>query len=338
MRVTNKMLSNSFLADMRTNLQNMQTVQQQMSSGKEIRRPSDDPFKVSRAMEINSEIDANKQYNENISDTINWLDTTDTAMSQAGNVLQRVRELLVSAGNAAYGSNERQSIKDEINQDIGQFAQILNTNFDGKYIFGGTRATTKPVDAIKDPTTGNSQLVYLKRDGTTVVPTNPMPPSDTEVNMISAKVSVEISQGVKMNYNVSASDVMYYTPSASGDTSSISQLFNNIVNHLDGKDSSGAVDPSASSKLTNDDLRGITDAINNLLKVRSEVGAKQNRMDSAKDKNTDETTNLTSILSKTEDIDITEKTMEYANMQTVYMASLQTSAKVIQPSLLDYLR
>lgn len=84
-------------------------------------------------------------------------------------------------------------------------------------------------------------------------------------------------------------------------------------------------------------MQNITETISNLLKIRSEVGAKQNRMDSAKEKNTDATFNMTEILSKTEDIDITEKTMEYANMQTVYLASLQTSAKVLQPSLIDYL-
>lgn len=45
MRITNKMLSNSFLSDMRTNLSNMQQLQKQMSTGKEISKPSDDPLR-----------------------------------------------------------------------------------------------------------------------------------------------------------------------------------------------------------------------------------------------------------------------------------------------------
>jgi flagellar hook-associated protein 3 FlgL len=61
-------------------------------------------------------------------------------------------------------------------------------------------------------------------------------------------------------------------------------------------------------------------------------------MESAQARNVDANFNMTEILSRTEDIDITEKTMEYATMQTIYVASLQTSAKVLQPSLLDYLR
>lgn len=144
---------------------------------------------------------------------------------------------------------------------------------------------------------------------------------------------------VTMEYNVTTSEVLKFT-NPKGETLDLREIFNSITNHLDGNNSDGtpAAGNDAMKELMNEDLEKITDTINNLLKIRSEVGAKQNRMDSAKDKNIDANFNMTEILSKVEDIDITEKTMEYATMQTVYLASLQTSAKVIQPSLLDYLR
>jgi len=338
LRVTNKMLSTSFLRDMNNNLANLQELQQQMTSGKEIRRPSDNPFKVARAMQLHSSINANKQYNENISDTINWLDTTDTALGQVGDVLQRIRELIVSAGNASYSENERRAIKDEINEKIGEIAQILNTNFDGKYIFGGTRGTTKPVDAAPDPSTNNTKLFYNSRSGTELDPNSTDVDVQNELNMIKGKMSVEISQGVSMEYNVTAADIIEFT-SEDGTKYNLMELLTNITNHLDGKDNDGNPDTDKALELLNkSDLKGITDTINNLLKIRSEVGAKQNRMDSAKLRNEEETFNMTEILSQTEDIDITEKTMQYATMQVVYMASLQTSARVLQPTLMDYLR
>ncbi|ETJ34433.1 Flagellar hook-associated protein 3, partial [human gut metagenome] len=55
-------------------------------------------------MQLNGEISYNKQYNENIKDTSNWLDTTDTALSQMGNIFGRIETLLVNAGNGAYYS------------------------------------------------------------------------------------------------------------------------------------------------------------------------------------------------------------------------------------------
>jgi flagellar hook-associated protein 3 FlgL len=79
MRVTNQMMSKSFLKDLNRNQNYMKRINDQLTSGKEIRRPSDNPFKVARSMQLNSDINANTQYNENIKDTINWLDTTDTA-------------------------------------------------------------------------------------------------------------------------------------------------------------------------------------------------------------------------------------------------------------------
>ena len=416
MRVTNKMLSNNFLTDMRVNLEHMKTIQQQMTSGKQFSKPSDDPFKVARSMQLNTEISANTQYNSNIEDAANWMDTTDAALGQGGNVLQRVRELMVSAGNGAYSADERKKIKDEVNQLVGQFSQVLNTNFDGKYIFGGTRGTTKPTDSegaylasksnsnggsasvsgkITTPnsaftvkieslditTPGKVSSISMSTDGGTTYSTPINADADgmfslpnglklnidtdtdnvagvggdtysfslnnntslvynataaTDLTNISSKMKMEISQGVLIDYNVSATDVIKYGSGAGDDLRS---LFDRIINHLDGNNDDGtAADPNATSKILGQDLTDMDAAINNLLKVRSEVGAKQNRMDSAKSQNTQQNSSLTEILSKTEDIDITEKTMEYATMQTVYLASLQTSAKVIQPSLLDYLR
>lgn len=446
MRVTNKMLSNNFLSDMNRNLQNLQTLQKQMTSGKNFAKPSDDPFNVARSMQMHTSIGANKQYNKNITNTINWMDTTDTSLGQLGNVFQAIREKLVSAGNAAYGSDERNKIKDEINQRIGQISQILNTSFDGEYIFGGTRATSKPVDAITDskvgsitkvttggdatvagtfygsgkvtfkieaaavdtstppkvtkvnvlkstdggttynpvstsiaksdgtfdigngltftipadagnkvdtttPTnttaytfncesSGNTKLVYLKADGTELDPNSTDPASQDAIQfgMVKSNRQTEISQGVLVKYNVSAENVISYTKK-DGSKDDIRNLLQRIVNHLDGKDDTGnALDPDAVKNLTNQDLKDIDDAMSQILKTRSEVGAMQNRMDSAKDQNEQSNYDMTDILSKTEDIDITEKTMEFAVMQTVYLASLQTSAKVLQPTLMDYMR
>lgn len=338
MRVTNSMLVSNFLSDMNNNMENMKTIQQQMTSGKEVQKPSDDPFKAARVMQLNTDINSNTQYNNNIKDTSNWLSTSDTALGQINSVLQRVNELIVSSGNASYGPDEKKSIKDEINQNIGQLSQILNTNFDGKYIFGGTRGTTKPVDSQKDPATGNSIISYYNKNGGLIDPKSTDTNDINQMNMIKGSLSVEISQGVTMDYNVSAGDVLQFT-NENGQASNLMDALKKITNHLDGNNDDGtASDPNAYSKLTGSDMQNMKDAMTNLLKIRSEVGAKQNRMDSAQTKNESENTNLTQILSQTEDIDIAQKTMDYATMQNVYMASLQTSAKIIQPSLMDYLK
>ncbi|MGG7176599.1 flagellar hook-associated protein FlgL [Clostridium paraputrificum] len=331
MRVTNRMLSNNYLRDMRSNLGNMQKLNGQLSSGKEIRRPSDNPFKVARSMQLHTDINTNKQYNENIKDTINYLDATDQALYQATNTMQRIRELMVSAGNAAYGSDERKAIADEMNERVSEITQILNTNFDGKYIFGGTKASSKPLDTKANSNTGNNEIIFVDKEGNELPTNSDDPYVLSQLDMIGSKLSTEISQGVLMDYNVSAKEILTFK-NKDGNEINVINLMNDIVNNLT---SDNGLD---TNKVINENLSAIDDVVNNLLTIRSEVGAKQNRMESAQLKNEDENFNMTDILSKTEDIDFTEKTIEFSMAQTTYIASLQVSAKILPPSLMDYIR
>ena len=66
MRVTNQMMSTTYLKDLNKNLNNLNTLNKQLTTGKEISKPSDNPFKTARIMQMYSDISANKQYNENI--------------------------------------------------------------------------------------------------------------------------------------------------------------------------------------------------------------------------------------------------------------------------------
>ncbi|GAA0121416.1 flagellar hook-associated protein FlgL [Clostridium faecium] len=388
MRITDKMLSDSFLNDMYINLNNMKKIQEQRTSGKAFKRPSDNPFAVSRSMQMYEQISANKQYNTNIKDTINWLNTTDSTLDQAGKALARIKELMVSAGNITYGSEEHRAVKDEINEKIGELSQILNTSFDGKYIFGGTRGDKKPTEIGTDGN-GNNEIkltVDLKKEvesalssqiandkvevidnnGNTefkIKTTDPgeideikaaledqikkgtveisvdasnnatLKLNDFEGEQINQKLKIEISQGVVVDYNVNITEIFNFNYKAEDGTTekvTLGELLKDIVNHLDDKDKLGEV--------VNGDLAKMESAVNNVLTVRSKVGAMQNRMDSAKRLNEDQNMNLTDILSHNEDVDVVEKSIEYATMVTVYMSALQTSAQILQPSLIDYLR
>lgn len=410
-RVTNSMLVTNYMTNTNRNLTHMQKIQNQLSSGKEINRPSDNPYKVSRSMQLYTEIDANTQYNENIKDVSNWLDTTDTALNQMNNVLSRVRELMVSAGNGAYGADEKKAIQDEVKELQNQLSQILNTNFDGAYIFGGTKSTSKPVmidengqiaycdknenSAYKTATNGveinlkdsilssdgkknigkiekngdslgikiidntdkdnpveSKVTIELKKaDGTlktdvelqnemngsltgfsadTSKKITSLIPSFNTIDQIGSDLKVEVSQGVFIDYNISASDILEFTDSKTGEKINMVDEFNKLIANLK---SDGDV-----SKITNEGIGKMDSIISNLLQNRSKVGAMTNRMENAESKNKQENLNMTDILSKTEDIDFTEKMMEYSVMQTVYMASLQVSAKILPTTILDYIR
>ena len=253
---------------------------------------------------------------------------------------------MVSAGNASYGSDEKNALKEEINEKINEIAQVLNTNYDGKYIFGGTKSLSKPVGVEKD-SNGNNILVFkddngnsfneegkayiknadgtITRDanGNLAVEANPKPEYEKLLNQMNANLSVEVSNGVNMNYNVGTPSILTLK-----NGNNVMKLLNDVVNNLDKVDSSDVI----KGNLEEMDL-----FVSNVSSIRGEVGAKQNRMDSAKTQNEEQNLTMKDVLSKTEDIDIAEKTIDLATLQAIYQASLQVSASIIQRSLVDYI-
>lgn len=185
--------------------------------------------------------------------------------------------------------------------------------------------------------------------------------SNTAVDNIGSDKNVEVSQGVVLSYNATAVDVMQY---GDGQDNSMGALMDRIVHHLAGqvqsqtdasgntvtKDTAGAIlgsdgnyyvwkddESAATQALSNQDLTDIDAASKQVLKVRSQIGAKESRMSDLSDQNDSTKVSLTDTLSNIEDIDVTEKTVEYSSMVTVYTACLQTSAKIMQKTLMDYL-
>ena len=152
---------------------------------------------------------------------------------------------------------------------------------------------------------------------------NPKPEYEKLLNQMNANLSVEVSNGVNMNYNVGTPSILTLK-----NGNNVMKLLNDVVNNLDKVDSSDVI----KGNLEEMDL-----FVSNVSSIRGEVGAKQNRMDSAKTQNEVQNLTMKDVLSKTEDIDIAEKTIDLATLQAIYQASLQVSASIIQKSLVDYI-
>ncbi len=114
-----------------------------------------------------------------------------------------------------------------------------------------------------------------------------------------------------------------------GPNKELSVLLDNIITALDESNT-----PSLSGEL----LADMDVHVDNVIRFRSKMGAIYNRLEAAGDRNTSQNLSMTELLSKSEDIDLAEKMMEFSMMSTVYQASLSTGAKILQPSLLDYIR
>lgn len=299
MRITNSMIHRQTISNMGKNLTRLQHYQNQISSGKELSKPSDNPLAFSKIFDLHSHIRVNEQFGTNIRDSIGWVDTQDSALQNAGDILHRVRDLVIYGANGTQSEADLQIIKDEIIQNIHGFKDVMNTNFNGKYVFGG-QETTKPPFGFDGEDA--DKLVY---NGNTV------------------NLTREISKGVSVELLTSGAELV-----GEGDDS-LGVLLSDIVKALEDGD----------QELLSGELLGKLDkGIERLLNGRAKIGGISNRLEGTEGRNNAEHLEMKTLLSSLEDIDIAEKYMEYSIMANVYQASLAAGAKIMQPSLMDYLR
>jgi flagellar hook-associated protein 3 FlgL len=304
LRITNKVLKNDFLTNMNRNLNNMRKYQNQLNTGHQINKPSDNPFKSARTMELMDGLSANNKYKENIEEGIGWLSTIDSALGQIGDALQNAREKTIEAGNGTYGPTERKAIADNLAAFRDQIFNIANSAYDGRYIFGGDKTTQPPFE--KD---ASGNVIYKGSD----------------VGLLR-----EMSPGTNINIGVSGSKFSNL-PTATTE-GGVFEVLSKVIEKLKNNEQPGDI-------LGNDLTPGTLDyEITNILRLRSEAGSNYQRLNDMNAKNETETLNMTTLLAKTYDIDVAEKIMEFKMMEAVYTASLQTSSKIMQPSLLDFIR
>jgi len=147
MRVTTGMSQRHVLSDLRRVQERLASAQSQVSGGKRIEKPSDDPLGAERAMRLNAQLDSTTAYRSSVDESRSWLDATDTALSSVGDIVQRVRELTLQAANGSTTPAGRQSIKLEVDQLTEQAKSTLNSAYDGRHLFSGTATDTAPYSA-----------------------------------------------------------------------------------------------------------------------------------------------------------------------------------------------
>ncbi|MDY6930233.1 MAG: flagellar hook-associated protein FlgL, partial [Pseudomonadota bacterium] len=122
---------------------NLVETQQQISTGKKVNKPSDDPVAAARILKLDQEMRQVETYKRNATLADNRLKQEESALSSAVDITQRVRELTVQAGSGTLSANDRQSIAAELKERLGQLANITNTrDASGEYIFSGFQGQT----------------------------------------------------------------------------------------------------------------------------------------------------------------------------------------------------
>ena len=148
MRVNSDITSRRILKDLTSNMERMQKSQIQISSGKRIERPSDDPVGISQDLSYKTEAAELKQFKANINNGIGWLDSTANVLSNTEDDLLKIIEYANQGNTGLITAEERQVLADQVDQLLEDIVDLANTKVSGKAIFGGTQTLADPFTAI----------------------------------------------------------------------------------------------------------------------------------------------------------------------------------------------
>jgi flagellar hook-associated protein 3 FlgL len=301
-RITTQMTTANVLANINNVQDQMATTQQQISTGKRINQPSDDPYGASLAIQLKNGLQGLTTYGNNISDGTALASAADTSLQNVMGMLQRAQELTVQSANGTESATDLSATADEIDQLADGIKQEANAQYNGQYIFSGTATNTQPYST----STGD---VY---QGNT------------------AAITRQIGPGSSLQVNVDVSSVL-----GSGQSANDSKLLDTLRS-ISADMRSGTT--ASVADLSGKQLTNLQGSLNSLTLVQANVGATQNRLTLASDRIQGLQNSDTAALSNDQDVNMAQALTSFSTEQAAFTAALKAGADIVQSSLMDFLK
>lgn len=298
MRLTNYTQTEGLIRQMQLLDTAQSKLQTQVSSGQKLSQPADDPAAVARVLRLETEQRQVAQFGKNAERATEVSQASYSGLQQLKQVLDRATEIGTLATGAT-SPDAQQAYGAEMNQLLEEATQVANSKFGGDYLYGGTQTGAAPFQVTRD---ANGQITGASFTGN------------------NQRAAIQLS------------DTSSVTPGTSADTNAaIGTLLNQLRTM---RDSLNSADSSAISTAQ----QGLLTGEDKLVAGLAEQGAIQTRIDAAKAAQSTQSTNLEAMISGETDVDMPTAIMKLSQTQTAYQAALQSSAKIMGLSLLNYLQ
>lgn len=303
MRITNNTITYNFLTSLNKSLERQNNIQEQLSDGKAIHRPSDDPVKTIRSLRFNTNLKQNDQFTQNLKDAQSWMQTTDGSMSDLSSIMINVKELVIQASTGTNPQDAIQTIGKSVDNLINQIVTIGNTKLGDRYVFAGQMDKTQPY------TRNGDTIAYHGDTGKISMPIQPgtATPTQDSVNLTGAEVF------------------------GSNGTEILNHLLE-IKQHLD----SGTTADQAWLGTTGLDYVDADHA--SVLQSHTELGTRMAAYDMALNMMEGQNVVITGDVAANEDLDIPRAIIDFKNSENIYKTALSVGARIMPPSLVDFLK
>jgi flagellar hook-associated protein 3 FlgL len=299
-RITDKILQNSFLSNLSSSSERLYNSETKVLTNKKLNKPSDNPVDTLTSLTIRSKLSNIGQFKRNISSAKSLLQNTETVVSELTDIFNRVNSLTVQGASDNYGVSDRTSIASEVNQLIEQVFNLANNRSESSFTFGGTHNDTAPYQAVRNDA---GEIVSVQTTG-----------SAGDINTV-------IGENIKLKVNINGEDLFEKGQN----------IFNVLINIRDDLRSSNTQGLTAG-------ITQISSASEKIINTQSIIGSLENRIDAASSRAEDDETNFTQYLSNVEDTDASQAIMDYQTELATLQSSLQAGARLLQPKLADFLK
>jgi flagellar hook-associated protein 3 FlgL len=307
MRITAAHAFETSISNLQRRQQELTDSQDRLTSGKRVARASDDPVAAARAERALAQMVRSEADQRALEASRNVTQQTESALGDAGELLQQARELVVAAGNGSYDDSNRTTLAKSLQGIRDQLLGIANrTDGAGMYLFGGQGADSPPfVDAP-------GGVVYRGAGGQTVVPSTETLPLATDGGQTWLRAPNAVSGGPDL---------------------SVFGVLDRVVAELQTPGRSGPVIKQG----VTDGMRDIDAVSNGLLAARAAAGQALNRADSVEGRIGATRLAAETERSHAEDLDMVQALSEFQNKQSGYDAALKTYSMVQKLSLFQYI-
>ncbi|MFC2076559.1 flagellar hook-associated protein FlgL [candidate division KSB1 bacterium] len=372
MRVTNNIMIANLLRNLDNSLNTIADYQQQISTGKRITVPSDDPTAASKALALKDNLDENKQYIRNIEDGLDWLEQTEVTIDRVMDLLNEVEGLTMEGSNSVLTQEEKNAVAYQIDQNLSELLALGNGQYRDRYIFSGQKTDTPPLTLIDDPggdiTGDGSNIITTTSDWTgvttgseVVVNSGPLAGTYYVANVISPTqvlMTTNVPIGTVADVDWRKKREVESIGSALGELGLLTREVERDVilpvnirgTEIFQPNGTGQTNDifqvviDISDHMRDNDLTALATDIENLRAARENVlkmghltGARVMRFETARSSLDAINLSIKDIISREEDADIAEALTRLQQHQVILQAALSAGSKVIQMSLMKFL-
>jgi flagellar hook-associated protein 3 FlgL len=294
------------------------------ATGKKLNRPSDDPAAIRPVLNTRKQISNVERNLETMGKSLDTMQATDGHLEHVENIMQRAKEIMTNAINGSLNDEDRTVLADELVQLRKELLDAANGMVDGKYLFAGYEEDTIPF--VENPT--YDPLTYDPNDSSTWPYLYQGDENTT---------SLEITPGERITVNLTGNDLFFGTstwdttiPTNNSTDGGRYDLFLELTQ----AEEALRANDQAAMQTSMDDLEG---AAEQNRRLRSQLGNRASRVETAMEYQEGVKVDLTQILSRYEDADAVEAFNAIVQQETAFQAALSVTAKVSEMSIHDFI-